>query len=189
MGKIGIATQVFIGLGLGLLVGVFFGEPGKTVPDPYFGGEGPDRTGCTLCGRCMVGCVRGAKNTLVKNYLWFAERLGAVVSPERTVIDIRPLGAADGSDGYEVESERSGAWLRKDRRVQRAEQRRSRAGQKRSGQRPGPAVAGSHDECHEQRVKRVAGLRHLGRAFGQPSAQCASRSVARQSDRAVAYCL
>jgi len=101
-------------------VGIYFGTPGKTVPDPYFGGEGPDRTGCHMCGRCMVGCVHGAKNTLVKNYLWFAERLGAVVSPERTVIDIRPLGAADGSDGYEVESERSGAWLRKDRRVQRA---------------------------------------------------------------------
>ena len=101
-------------------VGIYFGTPGKTVPDPYFGGEGPDRTGCHMCGRCMVGCVHGAKNTLVKNYLWFAERLGATIAPERTVIDIRPLGAADGSDGYEVESERSGAWLRKDRRVQRA---------------------------------------------------------------------
>src|SRR5246500_331719 len=66
-------------------VGIHFGTPGKTVADPYFGGEGPDRTGCLMCGRCMVGCVHGAKNTLVKNYLWFAERLGAVVSPERTV--------------------------------------------------------------------------------------------------------
>ena len=101
-------------------VGIYFGEPGKTVPDPFFGGEGPDRTGCHLCGRCMVGCVHGAKNTLVKNYLYFAERRGTRVMPERTVIDIRPLGAADGSDGYEVESVRSGAWLRKERRVQRA---------------------------------------------------------------------
>ena len=74
-------------------VGVFFGEPGKTVPDPFFGGEGPDRTGCRLCGRCMVGCPHGAKNTLVKNYLYFAEKRGARVMPERTVIDIRPLGA------------------------------------------------------------------------------------------------
>ena len=57
-------------------VGVFFGEPGKQVPDPYFGGEGPPRTGCMRCGSCMVGCRHGAKNTLVKNYLWFAERLG-----------------------------------------------------------------------------------------------------------------
>src|SRR5476649_2512010 len=93
-------------------VGIYFGEQaGKTVPDPFFGGEGPDRTGCHLCGRCMVGCVHGAKNTLVKNYLYFAEKLGARVEPERTVVDIRPLGAADGSEGYEVESVRSGAWL------------------------------------------------------------------------------
>jgi cholesterol oxidase len=104
-------------------VGIYFGEQGRTVADPYFGGEGPDRTGCQLCGRCMVGCVHGAKNTLVKNYLWFAERHGAEVMPERTVIDIRPIGGSDGSDGsdgYEVESVRSGAWLRKERRVQRA---------------------------------------------------------------------
>ena len=101
-------------------VGIYFGEPGETVTDPFFGGEGPDRTGCQLCGRCMVGCPHGAKNTLVKNYLYFAEKRGAQVMPERTVIDIRPLGASDGSDGYEVESVRSGAWLRKERRVQRA---------------------------------------------------------------------
>ncbi|HTD09142.1 MAG TPA: GMC family oxidoreductase [Solirubrobacteraceae bacterium] len=104
-------------------VGIFFGaegEGGKTVPDPFFDGEGPERTGCRLCGRCMVGCPHGAKNTLVKNYLYLAEKRGAQVTPERTVVDIRPLGATDGSDGYEVESVRSGAWLRKDRRVQRA---------------------------------------------------------------------
>ncbi|HYJ22869.1 MAG TPA: NAD(P)-binding protein, partial [Solirubrobacterales bacterium] len=53
-------------------VGVFFDQPGKEVPDPYFEGEGPDRTGCMRCGSCMVGCRHGAKNTLVKNYLWFA---------------------------------------------------------------------------------------------------------------------
>ena len=101
-------------------VGIFFGEAGKTVADPFFGGEGPERTGCQLCGRCMVGCPHGAKNTLVKNYLYLAEGRGAKVMPERTVVDIRPLGKGDGSDGYEVESVRSGAWLRKDRQVQRA---------------------------------------------------------------------
>ena len=104
-------------------VGIFFGGEGGagiTVPDPFFGGEGPERTGCRLCGRCMVGCPYGAKNTLVKNYLHFAERRGARVMPERTVLDIRPLGSPDGRDGYEIESVRSGAWLRKDRRVQRA---------------------------------------------------------------------
>jgi len=101
-------------------VGVFFGEPGKTVPDPFFGGEGPDRTGCRLCARCMVGCPHGSKNTLVKNYLYLAEKRGAQVMPERTVLDIRPLGSPDGAEGYEIESVRSGAWLRKDRRLHRA---------------------------------------------------------------------
>ncbi|MGL5830501.1 MAG: NAD(P)-binding protein, partial [Angustibacter sp.] len=58
-------------------VGVFFGPPGEEVADPYFGGVGPRRTGCTQCGNCMVGCRVGAKNTLVKNYLALAESLGA----------------------------------------------------------------------------------------------------------------
>ena len=98
-------------------VGVFLGEPGKTVPDPYFGGEGPDRTGCMQCGRCMVGCPHGAKNTLVKNYLWLAERRGAEVTPDRTVTEIRPLGAADGSEGYAVTSERSGLRRGRERRT------------------------------------------------------------------------
>jgi cholesterol oxidase len=125
-------------------VGVYFGAPGSsggaanggddttasdangepatatTVRDPYFGGEGPDRTPCSLCGRCMVGCPHGSKNTLVKNYLYLAEKRGAHVSPERTVIDIRPLGSGDGSGGYEVQSIRSGAWLRRERQVHRA---------------------------------------------------------------------
>ena len=61
-------------------VGIYFGEPGQQVADPYFGGSGPARTGCTRCGACMVGCRVGAKNTLVKNYLWFAEKAGAQVA-------------------------------------------------------------------------------------------------------------
>jgi cholesterol oxidase len=96
--------------------GVFFGEAGKTVPDPYFDGSGPDRTGCTRCGACMVGCRVGAKNTLVKNYLWFAEKRGVEILAEREVTDIRPLGGTDGSDGYVVTTERPGAWLRRQRR-------------------------------------------------------------------------
>jgi len=97
-------------------VGVFLGEPGVTVRDPYFDGAGPARTGCTRCGACMVGCRDGAKNTLVKNYLYFAEQLGVEVLPEREVIDVRPLGAADGSGGYTVTHVRSGAVFRSDRR-------------------------------------------------------------------------
>jgi cholesterol oxidase len=98
-------------------VGAYFGEPGKEVPDPYFGGEGPARSGCIGCGSCMVGCRHNAKNTLPKNYLWFAEKLGVEVLPERQVTDVRPIagGAGDGSTGYEVTSERSGSWLRKRR--------------------------------------------------------------------------
>ena len=98
-------------------VGVYFGAPGETVADPFFGGEGPARTGCIACGRCMVGCPHNAKNTLPKNYLWLAERAGATITPERTVVDVRPLGAPDGSDGYAVTTERTGAWLRRDRRL------------------------------------------------------------------------
>ncbi|MEZ5075998.1 MAG: GMC family oxidoreductase [Solirubrobacterales bacterium] len=98
-------------------IGVFLGAPGETVPDPYFGGEGPDRTGCMQCGRCMVGCPHGAKNTLVKNYLWLAERHGVEVSPDRTVTDIRPLDGVDGRGGYAIVSERSGILRGRDRRT------------------------------------------------------------------------
>lgn len=71
-------------------VGVFFGEPGVTVPDPYFGGRGPARTGCTMTGHCMVGCRDGGKNSLDRNYLYLAEGLGVKIIPEHKVIDVRP---------------------------------------------------------------------------------------------------
>jgi cholesterol oxidase len=99
-------------------VGVHIGRPGQRVPDPYFGGVGPERTGCTHCGSCMTGCRHGAKNTLVKNYLWLAERLGAQVHPLTTVTAVRP--AAGG--GYDVHTERTGAWLRRRRQVIHADQ-------------------------------------------------------------------
>ncbi|GHH37933.1 FAD-dependent oxidoreductase [Lentzea cavernae] len=70
-------------------VGVYFGEPGQKVADPFFGGAGPERTGCTECGSCMSGCRVGAKNTLVKNYLYLAEKLGAQVFPLTTVTELR----------------------------------------------------------------------------------------------------
>jgi cholesterol oxidase len=98
-------------------IGVYLDNPGQTVADPYFEGEGPERTGCMQCGRCMVGCPHGAKNTLVKNYLWLAEHRGVEVQAERTVTDIRPLGAADGSNGYSVTSERSGLLRGRKRRT------------------------------------------------------------------------
>jgi cholesterol oxidase len=84
-------------------VGVYFGESGVKKSDPYFGGEGPERTGCTLCGGCMVGCRYGAKNTLDKNYLYLAERRGTQVFPESRVVDVRALD----SGGYELTIEKS----------------------------------------------------------------------------------
>ena len=71
-------------------VGVYFGDvPGETSPDPYFGGVGPERTGCIECGECMTGCRHNAKNTLVKNYLGLAEGAGAQVHPLTTVTNVR----------------------------------------------------------------------------------------------------
>ncbi|MFG3696922.1 FAD-dependent oxidoreductase [Micromonospora sp. NPDC047620] len=99
-------------------VGVHIGRPGQRVADPYFGGAGPERTGCTHCGACMTGCRYGAKNTLVKNYLWLAERLGARVHPLTTVTAVRP---AEGG-GYAVHTVRTGAWPRARRQVVHADQ-------------------------------------------------------------------
>lgn len=91
---------------------------GKTYADPYFGGEGPERGTCIGCGGCMIGCRHNAKNTLDKNYLYFAEKRGAQVFAETKVVDVRPLnGKADGSDGYEVVTERSTVWFNKQRRT------------------------------------------------------------------------
>ncbi|CDO87196.1 cholesterol oxidase [Mycobacterium triplex] len=99
-------------------VGVFFGPdgtktPGKTVPDPFFGGVGPDRTGCLECGCCMTGCRYGAKNTLLKNYLGLAESAGAQVIPMTTVKSFEQR-----SDGlWEVGTVRTGSWVRRGRRT------------------------------------------------------------------------
>jgi len=91
-------------------VGVFFGrdgrkEPGVEVDDPFFGGAGPRRRGCLEVGECMTGCRHNAKNTLVKNYLYLAERAGATVHPQITAVSVRPW---DG--GYAVDTVATGAW-------------------------------------------------------------------------------
>ena len=86
-------------------VGVFFGAPaGVTVPDPYFGGVGPQRTGCRECGECMTGCRHNAKNTLPKNYLGLAEKAGAVVHPMTTVTKLSERAGG----GYIVETVKTG---------------------------------------------------------------------------------
>ncbi|MER7248291.1 GMC family oxidoreductase [Kribbella sp. NPDC000426] len=84
-------------------VGVFFGEAGVEVDDPYFGGAGPRRTGCIDCGECMTGCRHNAKNTLTKNYLYLAEKSGAEVYSLTTVTSVEPL--PDG--GYAVDTRRT----------------------------------------------------------------------------------
>jgi cholesterol oxidase len=90
---------------------VYYGTPEKTAPDPYFNGKGPDRTGCSFCGACMIGCRHNAKNTLDKNYLHLAERFGAIIAPESAVIDVAPIGKQDGSEGYRVTWKRSTSLL------------------------------------------------------------------------------
>ena len=89
-------------------------KPGKTYPDPYFGGEGPERSTCIGCGGCMIGCRYNAKNSLDKNYLYLAEKRGARVFEETRVVGVRPLGSAsDGGAGYEVRTVKSTSWLRR----------------------------------------------------------------------------
>ena len=87
-------------------VAVYFGDESKRdageVPDPYFEGSGPPRSPCTRCGACMTGCRHGAKNTLDQNYLYLARKLGLELRADAEVVDVRPLGAADGSEGYEI---------------------------------------------------------------------------------------
>jgi cholesterol oxidase len=97
-------------------VGVFFGEPEVEVDDPFFGGDGPRRTGCNFCGACMVGCRVGAKNTLDLNYLYLAERRGARVVPETEVELIQPLPGG----GYLLPWRRSTGWVGGERGVLRA---------------------------------------------------------------------
>ncbi len=92
-------------------VGVFFGrdgrkEPGEVIADPFFGGAGPARRGCLEVGECMTGCRHNAKNTMVKNYLYLAEKAGVAVHSLTTAVAVRPL--PDG--GYAVDVERTGAW-------------------------------------------------------------------------------
>lgn len=80
--------------------GIYFGEAGQTTADPYFAGAGPERTGCTRCGRCLSGCAEGAKNALDVNYLYLAEAQGAEILPERKAVSIVPLEGG----GYEVQT-------------------------------------------------------------------------------------
>ena len=105
-------------------VGVCFGgadggqaASGAPVGDPYFGGAGPDRNACRHCGECMTGCRHNAKNTLVKNYLYLAEEMGATVHPSTTVVDVLPRA----NGGYDVITRRTEGKIRRRRRTFTAE--------------------------------------------------------------------
>ncbi len=87
-------------------VGVYFGEEGKEAEDPYFSGEGPRRRGCELCGGCMTGCKKNAKNTLDKNYLYFAQKFGTEIIPENKVTEIIPL-SKEGAQGYILKTKKT----------------------------------------------------------------------------------
>ncbi len=86
-----------------LPVGVYFGTQGVEVDDPFFNGEGPRRSGCTYCGGCMIGCKENAKNTLPKNYLYFAEKLGVEIQPESQVTEISQVkGGVESGARYRI---------------------------------------------------------------------------------------
>ena len=109
-----VADQMGVGHTFKLApLGVYFGDGvGVKSKDPFFGGVGPDRSGCLQCGACMTGCQHNAKNTLPKNYLGLAESAGAKVFPEHTVTKVEQL--ADGS--WVVTARKSSAWFGKKRR-------------------------------------------------------------------------
>ena len=109
-----VADQMGVGHTFKLApLGVYFGDGvGVKAKDPFFGGVGPDRSGCLQCGACMTGCRHNAKNTLPKNYLGLAESAGAKVFPEHTVTKVEQL--ADGS--WVVTARKSSAWFGKKRR-------------------------------------------------------------------------
>ena len=102
-------------------VAVHFGQPGKTVNDPYFNGRGPTRTGCIECGGCMLGCRYNAKNSLDKNYLHLAQQEGAKVQAESEVVNVAPLNKTRGADGYKVTYEQSTSWFAKNKNSYKAQ--------------------------------------------------------------------
>jgi cholesterol oxidase len=131
-------------------VGVVFGDdPGANVGDPYFGGAGPDRNACLHCGECMTGCRHNAKNTLVKNYLYLAEKNGAEVFPLTTATEVRPLTGG----GYAIATRRTNGKLRRGHRTFTAEQVVFAA-----------ATMGTHKLLHKMKDKGV--LPHVSDRLG-----------------------
>ncbi len=97
-------------------VAVYFGNANEKQKDPYFNGEGPDRTGCNFCGACMTGCPNNSKNTLDKNYLHLAQKKGAEIIAEQEVINVIPLDKK-GTEGYEIEFKDSTKLFKKTKKL------------------------------------------------------------------------
>ncbi|OHX65501.1 GMC oxidoreductase [Flammeovirga pacifica] len=96
----------------GVNVGVYYDDAEKEENDPYFNGLGPKRSPCKKCAGCMLGCPHNSKNTLEKNYLYFAEKFGAKILPETYVQNIQY------NDGlYHVEVESSTSFFNKNKRT------------------------------------------------------------------------
>ena len=93
-------------------VAVFFGKPDKEIEDPYFNGDGPSRSGCKFCGQCMTGCPHNAKNTLDKNYLFLAQKMGAKILAEKIVTSVEKSKI-----GYQVTYKNSTSILRKENKT------------------------------------------------------------------------
>lgn len=98
-------------------VAVYFGEENVTKDDPYFGGKGPERTGCNHCGACMTGCRNNSKNTLDKNYLHLAQQNGAEILAEHEVFDVKPFKSQEGENGYEVGIKSSTKRFKKNQKI------------------------------------------------------------------------
>lgn len=109
-----VANQMGVGETFTLApLGIYFGEKeGIEHPDPYFGGDGPKRRSCINCGECMTGCRHNAKNTLVKNYLFFAEKLGVEIKPLTTATEISKV-----DDLWNIKTRSSSSWIPRTKKI------------------------------------------------------------------------
>lgn len=95
----------------GVNVGVYFGDTEKET-DPYFNGKGPLRSGCRDCAGCLVGCQYNAKNTLDKNYLYFAEKYGAHILDRSIATKIEWTNGL-----YSIHTQDSTSWFSKNKKT------------------------------------------------------------------------
>ena len=109
-----VANQMGVGETFTLApLGIYFGEKeGIEHPDPYFGGDGPKRRSCINCGECMTGCRHNAKNTLVKNYLFFAEQLGVEIKALTTATEISKV-----DDLWNIKTRSSSSWIPRTKKI------------------------------------------------------------------------